>query len=173
MKKLPKNPTPQAMAEYAYTLETFRFPEHFGFSELVRTDTGLPNVPGWKDILNLRLLARYLDRVRDEYGYPIKVNSGFRSAEVNAKVGGAKNSAHLEGLAADIVPAYITQKTMGNLLGVLERAVGQTVAIGNAQVAIDQLIVYCKTPKDLSSGIRFFHVGVAIDGNPRRQVLWK
>lgn len=150
-----------------------KFPRYFDFKELVGTKTWLPNVPTWKQADNLRMLGFFLDSVREEYGYPIKVNSGFRSAEVNAKVGGAKNSAHLEGLAADIVPAYITQKTMGNLLGVLERAVGQTVSVGNAQVAIDQLIVYCKTPKDLSSGIRFFHVGVVIDGNPRRQVIWK
>lgn len=150
-----------------------KFPRYFDFKELAGTKTWLPNVPTWKQADNLRMLGFFLDSVREEYGYPIKVNSGFRSAEVNAKVGGVKNSAHLEGLAADIVPTYITQKTMGNLLGVLERAVGQTVAIGNARVAIDQLIVYCKTPNDLSSGIRFFHVGVSIDGKPRRQVLWK
>ena len=161
------------MARYAYALESWRFPERFSFPELVHTDTWLPNEPTWKQVNNLRLLGFFLDSVREEYGHPIRVNSGFRSAEVNAKVGGAKNSAHLEGLAADIVPSYITQGELGNLLGVLERAVGQTVLVGNTQVAIDQLIVYCKTPKDLSSGIRFFHVGVSIDGNPRRQVLWK
>lgn len=150
-----------------------KFPRYFDFKELAGTNAWLPNVPTWKQADNLRMLGFFLDSVRDEYGHPIRVNSGFRSADVNAKVGGAKNSAHLEGLAADIVPAYITQKTMGNLLGVLERAVGQTALVGNARVAIDQLIVYCKTPKNLSSGIRFFHVGVAIDGNPRRQVIWK
>lgn len=150
-----------------------KFPRYFDLTELVHTNTWLPNAPTWKQADNLRMLGFFLDSVREEFGYPIKVNSGFRSADVNAKVGGAKNSAHLEGLAADIVPSHITQKTMGTLLGILERAVGQTVLVGNARLAIDQLIVYCKTPKDLSSGIRFFHVGVSIDGNPRRQVLWK
>ncbi len=173
MKKLPKNPTPQAMAEYAYALETFRFPDHFKFSELVRTDTGLPNVPGWRETLNLRLLARYLDTVRDEYGKPVKVNSGFRSEAVNERVGGARNSAHLKGLAADIVPSDGTADNFGRLLGALERALPETVYSADIPVALDQLIVYCHDPGKVSSGIRFFHVGVSIDGKPRRQALWK
>ena len=148
-------------------------PRYFDFTELVRTDTWLPNAPTWKQVGNLRLLGSYLDSVREDYGHPIKVNSGFRSAAVNERVGGVKNSAHLEGLAADIVPAFTTQKELGNLLGVLERMKDRTEFVGNVPVALDQLIVYCKTPKDLSSGIRFFHVGVNIDGKPRRMVLWK
>ena len=173
MKRIPKNPTPQDMARYAYALESWRFPERFSFPELVRTDTGLPNVPGWKEILNLRLLARYLDLVREEYGKPIAVNSGFRSSAVNEKVGGVKNSAHLEGLAADIVPSGGTAEECGKLLGALERAAPETVCSADIPVTLDQLIVYCRSPGKVSSGIRFFHVGVAIDGKPRRQVLWK
>ena len=173
MKRIPKNPTPQAMARYAYALESCRLPERFAFSELVRTDTGLPNVPGWRETLNLRLLARYLDRIREDYGKPIKVNSGFRSEAVNERVGGAKSSAHLDGLAADIVPLNCTAEECGKLLGALEMALPETVYSADIPVALDQLIVYCKTPKDLSSGIRFFHVGVNIDGKPRRMVLWK
>ena len=161
------------MAEYAYAFETFRFPERFGFPELVRTDTGLPNVPGWREILNLRLLARYLDRIREDYGKPVRVNSGFRSEAVNEKVGGARNSAHLKGLAADIVPSDGTSDNFSRLLGALERALPETVYSADIPVALDQLIVYCRKPKDLASGIRFFHVGVSIDGKPRRQVLWK
>ncbi len=148
-------------------------PRYFDLKELVYTGTWLPNAPTWKQADNLRLLGLYLDRVREEYGHPILVNSGFRSAEVNAKVGGAKNSAHLDGLAADIAPSYRSQKEYGALLGVLERAVGQTVLVGNTQVAIDQLIVYCRSPGKVSSGIRFFHVGVSIDAKPRRQVLFR
>ena len=173
MKRIPKNPTPQDMARYAYALESWRFPERFSFPELVRTDTGLPNVPGWKEVLNLRLLARYLDLVREEYGKPIRVNSGFRSEAVNEKVGGVRNSAHLLGLAADIVPLGGTAEECGKLLGALERAVPENVYPSDIPVALDQLIVYCFSPGKVSSGIRFFHVGVSIDGKHRRQVLWK
>lgn len=161
------------MAEYAYALETFRFPEHFKFSELVRTDTGLPNVPGWEEAANLRKLALYLDRVREASGMPVFVTSGFRSKAVNERVGGVKSSAHLKGLAADIVPAYGSDDAFARLLAALETVKPETVDSGSGPVALDQLIVYCRKPKDLASGIRFFHVGVSIDGRPRRQVLWK
>jgi len=40
--------------------------------------------------------------VRDHYGKGVKVNSGFRHPDVNAKVGGSKTSDHCKGMAADI-----------------------------------------------------------------------
>ena len=43
-----------------------------------------------------------LDPVRSFYGKPIYVNSGFRCESLNRVIGGAKNSQHLEGKAADI-----------------------------------------------------------------------
>lgn len=42
--------------------------------------------------------------IRDRFGHPIVVNSGYRSPSYNAKVGGASNSFHVKGLAADIRP---------------------------------------------------------------------
>lgn len=48
------------------------------------------------------LLVFYLDMLRAAYGNPIHVNSGFRCAEHNAKVGGARRSRHMIGCAADI-----------------------------------------------------------------------
>ena len=43
-----------------------------------------------------------LDQVREEYGKPIRISSGYRTEAANQKVGGVKNSSHLNGLAADI-----------------------------------------------------------------------
>lgn len=45
-----------------------------------------------------------LDSIREEFGKPVLVNCGYRSPEHNAKVGGVKNSFHVQGLAADIRP---------------------------------------------------------------------
>ena len=64
--------------------------------------------PGWaipeEWILdNLINLANRLQVVRDITQRPIRITSGYRTPEHNAKVGGGKNSYHLKGMAADIV----------------------------------------------------------------------
>lgn len=49
-----------------------------------------------------RLVEAVLDPLREEFAMPIYVNSGYRSAALNAAVGGVANSQHLRGEAADI-----------------------------------------------------------------------
>ena len=53
-------------------------------------------------LVNLKELAMNLQVLRDYYGKPIHINSGYRSPSYNKKVGGAKYSQHLIGKAADI-----------------------------------------------------------------------
>jgi len=55
---------------------------------------------------NVRLVATELQKVRDYFGKPIKVNSGYRTAEYNKKVGGSPTSYHLLALAADTKPLW-------------------------------------------------------------------
>jgi uncharacterized protein YcbK (DUF882 family) len=52
---------------------------------------------------NLQILAEQLEVLREHFQKPININSGYRSPEHNAKVGGAENSQHLLGKAADVV----------------------------------------------------------------------
>ena len=47
-------------------------------------------------------IIEMLDQVREEYGKPIRISSGYRTEEANLKVGGVKNSSHLKGLAVDV-----------------------------------------------------------------------
>ena len=54
-----------------------------------------------KVLISDELLAK-LEELRAYGGYTITVNSGYRSAAHNKKVGGASNSSHTRGLAADI-----------------------------------------------------------------------
>ncbi len=77
--------------------------EYFSLSELTHTNTGIENTPTPSVKENLeRLVDCVLDPCRRMYGNPISVNSGYRSLEVNKKVGGAATSQHLKGEAADI-----------------------------------------------------------------------
>lgn len=50
----------------------------------------------------MALVNNVLDPLREAYGKPIRVNSGFRCEKLNKKVGGSKTSDHLHGMAADI-----------------------------------------------------------------------
>lgn len=77
--------------------------ENFSLEELIRTSTGLDNTPSEEQIENLRqLVVNVLQPARDALG-PIKVTSGYRSPEVNAKIGGAPNSQHTKGEAVDLM----------------------------------------------------------------------
>lgn len=82
---------------------------HFSLDELTVTNTGLDNTPNAWETERLRVLAEFLEKVRSRAlgGYPIHVNSAFRSKAVNDAVGGVSNSAHRLGFAADILcPAF-------------------------------------------------------------------
>jgi len=81
--------------------------KNFSLAELTKSETALrhdmDNTPGAVEIANLTELAgKVLQPVRDHYAKGVKVNSGFRHPEVNAKVGGSKTSDHCKGQAADI-----------------------------------------------------------------------
>ena len=98
--------------------------EHFKLAELTKTNTGIKNVPNEVQVNNLKRLCKWLEQLRLRYNqmrnekgemrngneemrnevreYPIIINSGFRSPEVNKAVGGATLSNHLTGCAVDI-----------------------------------------------------------------------
>ena len=77
--------------------------KYFTIQELTHTNTGLENNPNVEQIKSLILLIdNILDPARELLGKKIKVNSGFRSIEVNNTVKGSKTSQHLKGEAADI-----------------------------------------------------------------------
>jgi zinc D-Ala-D-Ala carboxypeptidase len=80
---------------------------NFSLNELTQSETalrkGLNNEPTQEIISALQLLVvNVLQPIRDHYAKGVKVNSGYRSPEVNASVGGSKTSDHCKGQAADI-----------------------------------------------------------------------
>ena len=91
--------------------KSIKLSEHFTLGELTVTNvkTADKNIPSHVAIENLKRLCKWLEHLRAQYNllyddgsHPIVINSGYRSEEVNRKVGGAPNSNHLTGCAADI-----------------------------------------------------------------------
>ena len=81
--------------------------KYFTFFDLEYSQTaissGIKNAPTAEVEENLRVLTdKLLDPIRERWGGPIVIGSGFRNAKTNALVGGVSNSQHLTGCAADL-----------------------------------------------------------------------
>lgn len=81
--------------------------EFFTINELTKSSTAeqkkINNTPSVGHEQNLiALIENILDPLRKAYGKPIIVTSGYRSNILNKAIGGAKNSQHQYGFAADI-----------------------------------------------------------------------
>lgn len=88
--------------------------KHFTMTELTRSLTAqlhhIDNTPPPQAVENLTaLVEKVLDPLREAWGSPIHVNSGYRCPALNKLVGGKPRSQHLTGNAADI--------TAGNAAG--------------------------------------------------------
>lgn len=81
--------------------------KNFRLSEFISsgfaTKYQIDNTPNEEELQNIQtLVTTVLQPIRDEFGEPIIVSSGFRCERVNNGVGGVKNSDHRFGAAADI-----------------------------------------------------------------------
>jgi zinc D-Ala-D-Ala carboxypeptidase len=108
---------------------------HFRLSEFLTSQTatrrGLSNAPTAQALANIReVLAPGMQRVRNSLGVPVFISSGYRSAEVNAAVGGSASSQHVQGLAADFAaPVFNSPRAICRYL--IERS---------GEIRFDQLI---------------------------------
>lgn len=89
--------------------------KYFDLDEFLKSETGrkkgIENLPTFVQVDHLReLTEKILDPLREAWGGPLRVSSGFRCEKLNGAVGGSSTSAHLQGYAADIVPTYGTLK---------------------------------------------------------------
>ena len=107
-----------AALSHSSELDGLRLTPHFTLAEMCKTSakTADGNIPSHVHIENLRRLCSWLEMLRDEwnrrYGEgddPVIINSGYRSEAVNKAIGGAKDSNHLTGCAADIRVAGMEQ----------------------------------------------------------------
>ena len=81
--------------------------KYFSLCEMARSDTakrlGIDNTPSDEIKKNLTLfIEKVLDPIREDWGSPIIVSSGYRCPELNKAVGGVKTSGHLYGFCADL-----------------------------------------------------------------------
>ena len=81
--------------------------KYFTIEEMTKSSTatakGIDNTPSDEGVLKLqKLIEAVLDPLREWYGKPIRVNSGFRCEALNEAVGGSDTSQHRLGEAADI-----------------------------------------------------------------------
>lgn len=97
-------------------IENQQLSEHFWLHEFLKrpVDHLSPEV-----LKNLKALAEQLELVRARLGNKaIIVTSGYRDPEHNRAVGGAKNSYHLKGMAADIAVIGMTPKQVQAVLDI-------------------------------------------------------
>lgn len=90
-----------------YILDKDIIMKYFSISEMTKSDTarrlGIDNTPPDSIKKNLTLfIEKVLDPIREDWGIPIIVSSGYRCPELNKAVGGVNTSGHMYGFCADL-----------------------------------------------------------------------
>lgn len=139
--------------------------KHFTFGEFSRSavaaERGIDNtMPELAEAHVVELVDLLLDSLREAWGGPLTVTSGYRCAELNRAVGGSDTSAHLAGWAADLVPDKHDPR---GIQGLVNFAVEWLTETG---LSFDQLI------DERSGGSRWLHVGIRnLEGKQRKEML--
>ena len=87
----------------------YQLSQHFKLGEFTKSNhPEVYNIPSHVAIENMKRICGWLEVLRDRYNAkysensPIIINSGYRSPQLNKKVGGVSTSNHLTGCAVDI-----------------------------------------------------------------------
>ena len=91
------------MSEIVQLNSKAKLSEHFTLGEMTASShKEVYNIPSHEAIANLKRLTKWLEVLRMRAGTPIRINSGYRSPQLNKKIGGVPTSNHLTGCAVDI-----------------------------------------------------------------------
>jgi zinc D-Ala-D-Ala carboxypeptidase len=133
--------------------------QHFSLEEMTKSQTasrkGIDNTAPPEVVENLKALCEnVLEKIRIHFGKPLSINSGYRGPKLNKAIGGAKNSQHMTGQAADIEMVGMDNKILFCWI--------------KDNLEFDQLILEYYKPGIPDSG--WVHVSWNSNGN-RKQVL--
>lgn len=137
-----------------------RISKNFTYDEMVYSATAerlkLPNIPNDTEKAKLiKLVTEILQPIRDKWGSPIIVTSGYRSEVVNKAVGGVRNSQHRLGEAADVkIGSKAQNKALFNFIYDM---------VKKGEIQVGQLID--------EYGYSWVHVSLPRQGKPNNQVL--
>ena len=134
---------------------------YFTIKELTYSATavknGIDNTPSLETITHLKELIEFLNPIREAWGSPIKVTSGYRSYKVNQLVGGSATSAHRYGWASDLVPVKGTVEELFKFIANY---------LKENNLLFDQLIM------EKSSTSKWVHLGLKNkSGKQRKQIF--
>ena len=137
--------------------------ENFTLGEFIASDTakrkGIDNTPTLADIYHMEeLCVNLLQPIRDAYGKPIKVTSGFRCYKLNRAVGGSPTSVHTRGWAVDIKPASGTYKDFE--IFVID------FLMEHPEIKYDQVI------RETSGSYKWLHLGYKNNAGRQRKMLF-
>ena len=149
-------------------MNDYQITPHFRLSEFTQSATaerlGINNTPDSTALHNIELLCRYvLEPIRQAFGQPIVVNSGYRCRQLNIAVGGAKRSFHLSGRAADIVAGPVQNDKL-QITNDKFRMTNQMEANRRLKAVIDDLglhtseLIYEKPARDGTP--RWIHIAI-------------
>lgn len=139
-----------------------KFSKNFTYEELVNSATAkrlkIDNTPNEEQKEKLKKLAvEILQPIRDKYGKPIVVTSGFRCIKLNSAIGGAKTSQHCKGEAADIRSVSDTRKDNIELFNLILQM------LKDKEIKVGQLID--------EYGYNWVHVSLPRSGKVNNQIL--
>ena len=131
--------------------------EHFTLGELTKRNSHpeVYNIPSHEAIANLTNLCGWLEVLRSRAGAPIIINSGYRSPQLNKKIGGVPTSNHLTGCAVDI--------RVENMEQLLRYAVILLDYSDESKQEFDELLI-----ERNSHGAIWLHFAVRPSGNRRK-----
>lgn len=135
--------------------------ENFQLKEFTRSATasrlGIDNTPQGEHMDNLKyVVEKICQPVRESFGKPVRINSGYRSPELNKAVGGSKTSQHCNGQAVDMEIDGVPNKVLADWI--------------TENCEFDQVILEFYNPEEgANSG--WVHASVRADGQNRRTKL--